>query len=311
MLQNLQDGKAPRYPFGELGGLLALIAKKEGVTPEHIVLGVGSGEILETVGLQFGLLKGEVIHGTPGYVQLVGAAIAAGGKAVPVPLNARLEHDLPAMAAKVNDRTSCVYIANPHNPTGTAVDPAALKDFVREVSARTFVFIDEAYLDIADRYAERTVVGLVNDTRNLLVARTFSKVYGLAGLRIGYGVTNPKFAAHLRTYGLGTLTGPGIAGATASLQDVGYVAATRAKIVAERDQLLALLRELGKKYAEPQSNFVFFQTGRPHKEVFAGMRTEGVTIARPFAPMFDWARISIGLPEENARARTALRKVLG
>ncbi len=311
MLHNLTSGKAPRYPFGELNELIGLIAKKEGVAPEQIVLGVGSGEILETVGMFFGLLKGEVIHASPGYVQLVRAAETAGGKAVPVPLNAKLESDLDAMAAKVTAQTSVVYIANPHNPTSTAVDSAALKEFVKSVSQKTFVFVDEAYLDVADDYAGRTVVGLVNEHRNLMVARTFSKVYGLAGLRIGYGVTNAKFAAELRNYGLGTLTGPGIAGAVASLRDAGYVAATRAKIVAERAKLLALLDQLGKRYAVSQTNFVFFQTGRPHKEVYAGMLAESVVIARPFPPMLDWARISIGLPEENELARAALRKVLG
>ena len=311
MLHNLTSGKAARYPFGEMNELMGLIAKKEGVAPEQIVVGVGSGEILETVGMQFGLLKGEVIHGAPGYVQLVRAAEAAGGKAVPVPLNAKLEHDLDAMAARVNARTSVVYVAHPHNPTGTAVDSAALREFVKSVSAKTFVFVDEAYLDIADDYAGRTMVGLVNEHRNLLVARTFSKIYGLAGLRIGYGVTNAKFAAQLRTYGLGTLTGPGIAAATASLKDASYVATTRAKIVGERDKLLGVLKQLGKRYAEPQTNFVFFQTGRPHKEVYAGMLAESVVIARAFPPMLDWARISIGLPEENELARAALRKVLG
>ncbi|MDB6168452.1 MAG: hypothetical protein JWM88_1316 [Verrucomicrobia bacterium] len=310
MLRNLTGGKACRYPYGELNDLLNMIAAKEGVTPAHIVLGVGSGEILETVGMQFGLLKGEVVHATPGYTQLVRSAETAGGKAVGVPLNARLEHDLDAIASKVGAQTSVVYIANPNNPTGTTVEASALKEFVKSVSARTFVFVDEAYLDIADDYAGRTVVGLVNDSRNLLVARTFSKIFGLAGLRMGYGVTNPKFAAQLRNYGLGTITGPGIAAAMASLQDAGYIESTRAKIVAERAKLLGLLRELGKTYAEPQANFVFFQTGRPHKEVFDLMMAESVAIARPFPPMLDWARISIGLPEENDLARAALRKVL-
>ncbi|MDB6126357.1 MAG: hypothetical protein JWM35_253, partial [Verrucomicrobia bacterium] len=244
MLRNLNSGRACRYPYGEVNELIALISKKEGVAPEQIVLGIGSSEILETVGMQFGLLKGEVIYAVPGYSQLAKAVETGGGRIVTVPLNAKLEHDLDAMASKVGTATSVVYIANPNNPTGTTVDSAALKEFVRSVSAKTFVFVDEAYLDIADDYAGRTVVGLVNTTPNLLVARTFSKIFGLAGMRIGYGVTNAKFAAQLRNYGLGTLTGPSIAAATASLKDVGYVAATRQKIVSERAKLLELLRQL-------------------------------------------------------------------
>jgi len=311
MADHLAAGKVSRYPFREQNDLVNLLANKEGVKPEQIVLGVGSGEILETVGLHFGLLKGEVIYATPGYLQLIRAAETAGGRAVGVPVNARLEHDLGTMASKVGAQTSVVYVANPHNPTGTTVEAAALKEFVKDVSARAFVFVDEAYLDLADDYAGRTVVGLVHEHRNLIVARTFSKIYGLAGLRIGYGVTNRAFAAQLRNYGLGTLTGPGITAATASLKEAGYVAAMRTKILAERATLVALLRELGKRCAEPQANFVFFQTGRPHQEVFDRMLAEGVGIARAFPPMLDWARISIGLPEENELARTALRKVLG
>ncbi len=308
---SLAAGKACRYPYGEAGELVELIARKEGVPADHIVLGVGSGDLLEKAGIHFGLMKGEAVYAAPGYLQLPRALEAAGGRAVPVPVNARQEHDLAAMAAAVTKPNTIIYLANPNNPTGTVVPTAALRDFIREVSPKAFVFLDEAYLDIADDYAGRTLAGLVHDTPNLLVARTFSKIYGLAGMRIGYGVTAPKFAAVLRTYGPASLGFPSVMAAIASLRDEGYVAATRAKIVAEREKLLALLRELGRPYAESQANFVFFQTGRPHAEVHAALMKESVSIARAFPPMLDWARLTIGLPEENALAREALRKVLG
>ena len=309
MMHNLSAGKAARYPYGEVNELIALIAKKEGVTPDHIVLSVGSGELLETVGVQFGLQKGDAIYASPGYLQLPRAVEALGGRGIPVPVNAQLEHDLAAMAAKISDRPTVIYIANPNNPTSTVVDPTALATFVKEVSRQTLVFLDEAYLDLADNYAGRTLVGLVHAERNLIVARTFSKIYGLAGMRIGYGVTSPKLAAQLRNYGMGSLTSPSIAAAVASLRDDAYVAATRAKIVAEKEKLLVLLRELGRPYAASQTNFVFFQTGREHAKVAAAMLAESVSIARAFPPMTDWARISIGLPEENTLARAALRKI--
>jgi histidinol-phosphate aminotransferase len=309
--RSLAAGKACRYPYGEAGELVNLIAQKEGVAPEQIVLGIGSSEILETVGGHFGLMKGEVIHALPGYLQLPGAVRNLGGTVVTVPVNARLEHDLPAMAAAITKPNTIVYIANPNNPTGTVVPTAELRAFIEEVSAKAFVFLDEAYLDIADDYAGRTLVGLVQRNPNLLVARTFSKIYGLAGMRIGYGVTSAKFAAQLRNYGLGVTTYPSVVAAIASLKDAAYVPQARAQIVAEREKLLAMLRELKRPYAESQTNFVFFQTGRPHAEVHAAMMKESVAIARAFPPMLDWARITIGLPEENALARAALRKVLG
>ncbi|HNC24285.1 MAG TPA: histidinol-phosphate transaminase [Opitutaceae bacterium] len=311
MIQHLQGGRASRYPYAETNELTNLLAAKEGVRPEQIVLGVGSGEVLETVGLHIGLLKGEVIYATPGYLQMIRSVEAAGGRAVGVPVNARLEHDLDAMAARAVAPNSVVYVANPHNPTGTAVAPDALRAFVRAVASKALVFIDEAYLDFADDTARHSVVDLVHEQENLVVARTFSKIYGLAALRVGYGVTNVRLAAKLSSYGLGTPNGPGIVGAIASLRDEPYVPAMRARVVAERDKLVALLRQLGRRYAEPQTNFVFFHTGRPHKEVFDRMLAESVSIARAFPPMLDWARISIGTPEENELARTALQKVLG
>lgn len=307
----LADGKACRYPYGEAGELVALIAQKEGVPADHIVLGVGSGELLEKAGIHFGLMKGEAIYAAPGYLQLPRALEAVGGRAVPVPVNAKQEHDLEAMAARTNNPNTIVYIANPNNPTGTVVKTEALREFIETVTPRAFVFLDEAYLEISDDHAGRTLVGLVRDNPNLLVARTFSKIYGLAGMRIGYGVTSPRFAAVLRNYGPASLGFPSVMAAIASLKDAQYVAATRTKIVAEREKLLALLRELGRPYAESQTNFVFFQTGRPHAEVHAALMKESVAIARAFPPMTDWARITIGLPGENELAREALRKVLG
>lgn len=312
-MQEAVTGHQPsRYPYARLPELLSLISAKEDAPAEQIVLSVGSGEILESVGVMFGAQGADVIYATPGYVQLPRAAEAMGGRLVGVPLNVRLEHDLGAMAQAVANAPgkAVVYLANPHNPTGTVVESAALRAFIKEVTPRAFVFVDEAYLDIAEDYAGWTVVDLVKSTPNLLVARTFSKIYGLAGMRIGYGVTSAGFAGELRKYAIGTLTGPSIEAAIASLRDERYVAATRAKIVAERAKLEALLRELGRECATSQTNFVFFRTGRPHVDVQAAMREEGVGIARAFPPLLDWARISIGLPEENALARAALRKVL-
>lgn len=310
MQRHIAGGQSSRYPYLQTGELVELIARKEGVAPEHIVLGVGSGEILETVGVHFGQAKGEVIYAQPGYLQLPRAMEAVGGKGVPVPLNAKGEHDLDAMAARIGPSTSVVYVVNPHNPTGTTVNATELRDFIRSASRQALVLVDEAYLDIADNYNSRTVVGLVNSERRVLVARTFSKIYGMAGLRIGYGVTSPSFAAVLRNHAFGSLSGPSVVAAIASLKDDAFVAQTREKIVTERQKLLDLLRELGRPYMEPQTNFVFFHAGRPHAEVFSRMQAEGVTVARAFPPMTEWVRLTIGLPEENAKARAALRKVL-
>lgn len=299
-----------RYPFNQTPELVKTIAAKEGVTPEHIVMGVGSGEVLETYGVYMAREKGEVIAAQPGYLQLAGAMQRMGATLVQVPLNDRLEHDLDAMAAKVTADTKCVYLCNPNNPTGTVVAPEKLRAFAIEVAKKVPVFIDEAYLECSDNFAANTMVGLVRDGHNVTVARTFSKIHGLAGLRIGYGVMPVELAKAVRGFTTGGMNLMGVAGARANLADETYVERTRVKIKAGRDSVIAVLKEKGRRYAEPQGNFVFFHTGVPIAAFRERMRAEGVLVARPFPPLLDWCRISIGSPEEMAVANAALRKVL-
>ncbi len=299
-----------RYPFILTPELVKRLAAKEGVSTDHIVAGVGSGEILETYGVYLGRQRGEVITASPGYMQMTDAMQRMGSRVVSVPLNDRLEYDLEAMAAKITPETKAVYICNPNNPSGTIVEPARLRTFAIEVAKKVPVFIDEAYLQCSDHFAANTMVGLVREGHNVTVARTFSKLYGLAGQRMGYGIMQPEQAKGLREFMTGSVNLLGVVGALASLEDPTYVEATRRKIKAGRDALIAVLQEHGRKYAEPQGNFVFFHTGIPITEFSQRMRAENVIVARPFAPLTEWCRISIGSPEEMAVCHAALRKVL-
>lgn len=301
-----------RYPSNFTSELTQAIAKKEGVREDHVLLGVGSGEILQAVGRWIGGMKGEVVTATPGYLQLVDVAQRSGAKILSVPLNDRLEHDLGAMARKVNDVTKLVYICNPNNPTGTLIPAADLKSFTSDVSKRTTVLIDEAYLECADDFNGNTMAGLVRDGRDVIVTRTFSKIHGLAGQRIGYALMKPATAERVRSFMTGTMAMNllGVVAAKASLADRAYIEATRLKIKSGRDQLTGVLTSLKRRFAEPQGNFVFFHTGMPIAEFQEKMRAEGVIVARPFPPLLDWCRLTIGLPEEMDRAHQALRKIL-
>lgn len=312
-LQAMRDNleRSHYYPFAEQGELVKKIAALEGVPADHIVMGVGSGEVLEIFGIYLGRDKGDVVTASPGYLQMPSAMERMGSKVVAVPVNDKLEHDLDAMAAKVGANTKCVYICNPNNPTGTIVDAAKLKAFCLEVSKKCPVFIDEAYLQCADNFAGNTMVGLVRDGHNVAVARTFSKLYGLAGMRVGYGVMQPEMARAIRTFSTGSLGILGVAAASASLDDPTYATEMRAKIKAARTALVGVVKSLGRRYAEPNGNFVFFHTGMPIQDFQAKMRALNVNVARPFPPLLDWARISIGKPEEMAMCHAALRKVLG
>lgn len=305
-LQNLH-----RYTTEEeSGALVRLLAEKEGVSPQQIVL----GELLEPLGLHLALRDGpggEFIYSVPGYPALADAAARVGGVAVPVPLDARLENDLPAIAARVTDRTRAVFLVNPHNPSGTVSDAAAFHDFLRTVSRRTLVIVDEAYLEFSDDHAGRTAVAHTRAGENVLVYRTFAKAYGLAALPLGYAVAPRDVADFLRKQGLGHPRDQNrlaLTAAVASLRDPGYLDRVRQAVTQERDRWHRVLGELGLRHTQSQGNFVYFDAGRPHAEVAAALQDAGILIGRAFPPHDTWVRITVGRPQENAPAHLALRR---
>jgi histidinol-phosphate aminotransferase len=308
-IQNALTGIA-RYAGDDAHALERQLADREGVSPDQIIL----GEILDALGLQLALAGGEFIYSEPGYTALVDAVAPAGGVVVGVPLNADLENDLPAIAARVTARTRAIYLVNPHNPTGTASEAVPFKAFLADMAKRTTVIVDEAYLEFEPDFAQKTAVELTRSGANVVVFRTFGKIYALAGMSIGYAVAPKELAQSLKRNGLGaahSLDRLALAAAAASLRDPGYVDEMRSKVAQERQTWHALLDAMGRRRSDSRGNFVFFETGQPHKVIAAQLMNEGIEIARAF-PLFDhWVRISIGLPEENARARDAIKNLLG
>lgn len=303
-------GRSCRYPDPQIGALREALAQREGVSVAQLLPGCGSGEILEAAGLHYGAGGGEIVAADPTFYQLLAAAERAGGRTVRVPLNHRLEHDLPALEAALTDRTRLVYVVNPHNPTGTICEPGALREWVKRIADRVAVFVDEAYLECLEDPAAHTCAGLVREGRNVIVARTFSKIHGMAGARLGYALMSAPTAEALRARMTGDLSLASVEGGLAALRDEGFVTATRAELKAGREVLQALARELGCEHTAAHGNFAFIRTGMPVKDFQAKMAAEGVLVGRPFPPLHDWSRITIGLPEEMARCHAALRKVL-
>jgi len=306
-------GELCRYTGAGYDALVEAVARKERIPPDQIIL----GEILEPLGTHLSLTGGpggEFIYSDPGYTALIDSAVAVGGRAVPVPLTRSLENDLTALAANINARTRALYLVNPHNPTGTVSDPRQFKLFARDAAQRALVIVDEAYLEYADGFDARTLTDLVREGANVIVFRTFAKVYGLAGLEIGYGLMPKRIASVLKAQGF---TNPhlfnrlAVAAATASLQDPVYVEHVRQLVAGERQRWIELLRSLGRRVTPSAANFIFFETGMPHAEFAARLSDQGVEIGREFAPYERWARVSIGLPEENSIARDAVRRLLG
>lgn len=296
----------------EIAALTTTIAERENVAAEQIVL----GEILDVLGLYLsarGGPGGEFIYSEPGYTALVNAVAPAGGTVVGVPLNDRLENDLSAIASKVNARTRAVYLVNPHNPTGTVSEPGQFIDFVHNLSTRVLVIVDEAYLEFTPDFDQRTVAVLLRSGARVAVFRTFSKIYGLAGLAIGYTLAPSELAASLKQSGIGAfydLNRLSLVAADASLKDAGYVASVRAQVAVERDAWHDLFRSRKLRFANSHANFVFFDAGRPQQAVAATLGAQGIDIGRAYPPLGTWVRASIGLPSENEAARRAVAAVL-
>lgn len=302
---------ACRYPFQALSGLVQMIAEKEGVTKDHIVVTGGSGEGLCAAGLVYGMNGGEIIAADPTFQQILRYAEAHGAHVHRVPVAGSLDHDLEAMAQRFTNRTRLVYICNPNNPTGTLIAKDRLRDFCASMSKKTVVFSDEAYYDFIVEPDYPSMIELVKEGSNVIVSKTFSKVYGLAGLRIGYLVTRPDIAQRLKRSVMARTNMLAIAAAKEALQDDEFYKFSILKAAEGKQLIYDTLDAMGLEYIKSHTNFVFFKSGRHIDQLISDMRQENVLIGRPFPPFYDWARISTGKIEEVELFSTALRKVLG
>lgn len=304
--------QAPRYvTAAQLQALQQQIATLEGVAAEQVIV----GEVLEALGQHLALAQGagSFVYAVPGYGALVEAARPFGGRAVEVPLNARLENDLPALLAAVGNDTRALFVVNPHNPSGTLSPGAEFDRFVTAAQARTLVIVDEAYLDYREDAAALSAVRLLRQGQNVVVFRTLGKIHALAGLQVGYALAPRALAEALRQRGVGGAHAQNqlsLAAASAALADTAHIAQVRTQVAAERARWQQVLAGLERRSTAAAGNFVFFDSGHPHAQVAAGLLQHGVRIARVFAPYATWLRISIGTPVENQRAQQALRTVL-
>ena len=299
-----------RYPGEAYETLVGMIAEREDVSPDHVVLGTGSTEVLCMAGAAYGLHGGEVVTGAPSYKGVTRYAETVGGYVNAVPLTDALALDLPAMDRRTTASTALVFVCNPNNPTGTVVDPDALQAFCQDVSRRAAVFVDEAYIDFVDDAKRPATVDLVRQGENVIVARTFSKLFGMAGLRIGYGLARPDIVERLRAYSMGMPNMVGLHAAAESLNDTAFQERSRTAITESRAYTCDVLDDLGLDYAASQASFVFFRTGRDIQAVQADMADEGVLVGRPFPPYTDWCRVSMGTMDDMRAFESALRTVV-
>jgi histidinol-phosphate aminotransferase len=295
---------ACRYPDEEITQLVELLARKEGLSADHIAVGSGSGELLCALGLLHGRGGGEIIAAEPTYAELTNYAKRAGAELRFVPVDKQLDHDLAAMRAAVSGRTRAVYVCNPNNPTGTAISAASIRAFVGSLPDSVTTIVDEAYLDFADSEGIQTVADLVSGGKRVVVLRTFSKIHGMAGVRCGYAVARPDVTAQIAAVRMSSPNIFAMRAARASLGDQAFLVDTGRRIIASRKRITDELQRLGLAYAKPQTNFVFFDTGAPLAQFDGFMKVRNILVGRLFAPYNNWCRITIGTePEVEAFVR--------
>jgi histidinol-phosphate aminotransferase len=301
--------EACRYPDDEMPLLAEMLSQKEGVSADHIVTGTGSGELLCALGSIVARDAGEIVAAEPTFLQLTEYAHDAGATVKFVPVDMKMRHDLAAMRDAVNGHTRAVYICNPNNPTGTAIPAAAIRQFVDTLPERVMTIVDEAYLDFSEGEGIQTVVDLVAKNKRVVLLRTFSKIHGMAGVRCGYAVAPPDIAADIARARMSTPNVFAMRAARASLGDHAFLADTRRRIVGSRTRITTELKRLGLAYAEPQGNFVFFDTGMPLAQFTERMLARNIRVGRRFPPFENWCRITIGTEPETDAFLASLQAV--
>jgi len=304
-------GQSNLYPDGSAYYLKQKLAARLGVNPEHLVLGNGSNEIIEFIGHTLLAPGAEVVVSQ--YCFLVYPIVTAlfGAKLVSVPAK-NFGHDLDAMLAAITPQTRVVFLASPNNPTGTLISPEALRQFVLAVPVNVLVALDEAYVEYLNEPQDLLPEIRSGAAPNLLLMRTFSKIYGLAGLRIGYGVGHPALIAAMekvrQPFNLNAICQ---AGALAALDDTRHVERTRKNNARGLGFFAREFRRLKLEFVPSAANFVLVKVG-DGAGVFNGLQNLGV-IVRPMGgyALPEWIRISIGTAKANQRCLEALKRTLG
>lgn len=309
--QALQDSH--RYPDSNGFALKNALADKLQLQPQQITLGCGSNEILDLIARVFLAPGGSAVYSQHAFI-VYALAVQASGAEARVVAARDWGHDLTAMAAAVDDSTRLVFLANPNNPTGSWFEHAALAAFMQQIPQQTLVVLDEAYIEYAEDWMNMPdSLALLAQYPNLIITRTFSKAYGLAGLRVGYSLSNVAIADLLNRlrppFNVNSLA---LAAAEAALQDQAYIARSREINRQGLQQLTAGLQQLGLSWIPSAGNFISVEMPGPAAEYYQALLRKGV-IVRPVEvyQMPEHLRVSIGLTAENEAFLQAMAEIMG
>ncbi len=296
-----------RYRFELTRDLVKLYAQSIGVSADYVSIFPGSSNPLHYTVMEFCSPSASFVTADPSYEAGMHAAAAAGARVVKVPLTKTYAHDVRAMVAAAPD-AGVFYICTPNNPTGTLTSHADVEWLLANKPNKSVVLVDEAYIHFCDA---PSAIDLVKAGKDIVVLRTFSKIYGMAGLRCGFAIARPDLIQKLENYGgHNPMPVMGVVAASASLQDPQLVA-DRKRINAEvRSQVFAWLDRNGYSYIPSASNCFMLDTRRPAKEAIAAMAQQNVVIGRVWPVMPTYSRITVGTPEEMERFQVAFQKVM-
>ena len=298
-----------RYPVKSEDDLAAAIAAVHGVRPENVILGTGSGELLRAAVSAFCSRDRALVAPDPTFEAPANWAKFIGAPVVAPRVDAELRLDLDAMADGGRN-AGLVYLCNPNNPTGVVVTKQEIKQLLDGLPAGMPVLIDEAYHHYVDDPNYATSMPYVNEGRPVVVARTFSKIAAMAAMRIGYAVAPTELLQKMRPYSAGSVNVLARYGAAQALKDKAAMEEAKRKTNATRNKTMADLKALGYEVIPSQANFFMVGLRRDVQPVIAAFREEGVLVGRPFPPMTQHLRVSVGVPEEMDRFMVAFKKVM-
>lgn len=287
-----------RYQWQMIRDLMQAIATHHGVDTEQVLVGAGSTQVIDNVIRYSASRAGSFVIATPTFSRWAPSAEKCGLNKIEVPLTRLKVHDLNAMRSAIRKDTRLVYICNPNNPTGTVCDREALEKFVRDIPAHCMVLVDEAYLDYTH---ERSLCNLTKELQNLVVVRTFSKIYGMAGARIGYAVAHSDTMNRIADLDSGANVGisaASLAGALASLKDESFVRHSFAANEEARSFTIEQLERLGIHCISSHTNFVYFSLESFPRDFFSLLKARNIEGTHLFEEKGKWSRITVGTMRE-------------
>jgi histidinol-phosphate aminotransferase len=302
---------ASRYPDALEGRVIAAIAKLHGVEPANVLLGCGSGEILRVADLAFLGSDKKVVAAEPTFEAVLSFAQMMHAEGIKIPVTPDHRHDLKAMAAACGSTVGLVYVCNPNNPTGTVVSKQDMGDFFERVPKGTIILVDEAYHHFVEDPQYASAFDWMGKVPNLIVARTFSKVYGMAGMRLGYAVGAPELIHAMSRHSLPNRANTAVLqAAIASLADQAHVADQKSKINGTKKWLYKELEKDGRSYIPSEANFVMVDVGGDVQPLIRKFQEKHILVGRKFPSLGNWMRISIGTPKEMETFVAALREIV-